>query len=129
MWLAGLLEGEGCFRLYRDQQRQGKFVYLYHRPRIICAMTDRDVIERLQRVTGVGRISLGRKPSPRHKPYWQWTVSRDGDAAELMRALLPHMGERRRARIEQVLVDWQQQRARPTSSRPSPHRLGPSKMP
>ena len=106
LWVAGLLEGEGCFRLHRDVQRRGPNRYVYYRPRVICAMTDRDVIEKLQLVTGMGRISLGRKTAPRHKDYWQWTVSRDGDAISLMKALYPHLGSRRRAKIDQILARW-----------------------
>jgi hypothetical protein len=106
LWVAGLLEGEGCFRLHRDCQRSGSKRYVYYRPRVICAMTDLDVIERLQRVTGMGRIALGRKTAPHHKPCWQWTVSRDGDAISLMKALHPHRGERRRANIDEILTRW-----------------------
>jgi hypothetical protein len=106
LWVAGLLEGEGCFLLHRDRQSWGGHKYVYYRPRVICAMTDRDVIERLQRVTGMGRIAIGRATAPGHKPYWRWTVSRDGDAIRLMKALYPHMGERRRAKIDEILAKW-----------------------
>lgn len=123
-WVAGLLEGEGCFRLHRDNQRWGSRRYTYLRPRVICAMTDRDVIDRLQAVTGMGRIGLGRKTAPGHKTYWQWTVSRDNDAIELMRTLYPHMGERRRNKIEEICIWWRLTELIPRKGRRwSPRRL------
>jgi hypothetical protein len=124
MWVAGLLEGEGCFRLHRDNQTWGSRKYVYLRPRVVCSMTDQDVIERLQELTGMGRIALGRKTNPGYKPYWQWTVSRDGDALELMRAVYPHMGERRRAKIEEIFTWWRTTELIPMENRRrSPRRL------
>ena len=122
MWVAGLLEGEGCFRWHRDNQQRGRYIYV--RPRVICAMTDRDVIDRLQAVTGLGRVSLGRKTAPRHKDYWSWVVSRDGDAIALMRTLHPHMGDRRRAKIEDILISWRFSELKPRKDRrASPRRV------
>jgi hypothetical protein len=106
MWVAGLLEGEGCFRLHRDVQRWNGRKYVYLRPRVVCAMTDKDVIERLKATTQMGRISLGRKTAPGYKTYWAWTVSRDGDALQLMRSVYPQMGERRRSKIEEIATWW-----------------------
>ncbi len=116
-WVAGLLEGEGCFRVYRDTQHCRSRTYVYLRPRVICAMTDRDVIERLQLVTDMGRVAIARKTAPGHKPYWRWTVSRDADAMELMRSLYPHMGERRRAKIEEIAIWWRLTELMPKTGR------------
>lgn len=68
-------------------------------------MTDRDVLERLHRVTGIGRLEKirGRK-DPRHKPISQWIVCRNQEAIELMIAVYPHMGARRQAKIREVLA-------------------------
>ena len=87
-WLAGLLEGEGCF-------------YYTTTPSISLTMSDFDVIERAHNLMGYGairerRVLLGRKR------VWS-TECRGYSATKLMRLLLPHMGMRRRQSIEAVL--------------------------
>jgi hypothetical protein len=99
-WVAGYLEGEGWFSLFNcNNPRFG----LYQYPRVACTSTDLDVLQRLQRLSGVGRI-VGRKPrEPHHAPPWQWTVSKSREAVELMEAIYPHLGQRRRAKIDELL--------------------------
>jgi len=62
-WVAGILEGEGCFFVTtRKTAKYGPYVYA----RVTVCMTDRDIIERLQHVTGVGvleRCASGRTRS------------------------------------------------------------------
>src|SRR5712691_5575847 len=63
-WVAGILEGEGCW----TQRRATK-------PRwwVAVRMTDKDIIERLAEVTGIGRVTPA--PSRRgHKMAWAWQV-------------------------------------------------------
>jgi len=48
-WLAGLVEGEGCIRLQKSNKSVGASV--------IVQMTDGDVIERLQSITGLGCVT------------------------------------------------------------------------
>jgi hypothetical protein len=98
-WVAGYLEGEGCFHLQQvDNQRFG----LYRYPRVIAACTDLDVLQRLQRASGVGRI-VGPTRRGTNSPMWRWTVSTTREAVELMEAIYPFMGQRRRARIDEIL--------------------------
>ncbi|GAB1641784.1 hypothetical protein [Krasilnikovia sp. MM14-A1259] len=89
VWLAGLLEGEGAFDLHRSRY-----------PRVRVAMTDRDVIGRAATLFGVS-VRLSMRPAP-HSAMWHAEVS--GPKAEaIMRAILPHMGARRSARIAAIL--------------------------
>ena len=68
-------------------------------------MTDRDVLERLQRVTGIGTLErIRERKDPKHKPISQWIVCRNQEAIELMVAVYPHMGARRQAKIREVLA-------------------------
>jgi hypothetical protein len=90
-WLAGLIEGEGCFT--GDAEH----------PKIFVQMTDLDVIERLRVVTGVGFYSRCSTRAAHHKPSWKWAVQSRERARELMALLFPHMGVRRRARIKELL--------------------------
>jgi hypothetical protein len=88
VWLAGLLEGEGTFDLHR-----GKY------PRIRVGMTDRDVVGRAATLMG-SRIRM--TISKVHKTTFHAEVSGDR-AADIMRALLPHMGARRSSKIGDIL--------------------------
>lgn len=87
-WLAGLLEGEGCFTLHKSKKR------LY--PKMQINMNDRDVIERVAEL--IGKNVGG--------PYGTgfYTVQIVGrQAIELMEVLKPLMMSRRKARIEEVI--------------------------
>jgi hypothetical protein len=89
-WLAGLLEGEGTFRC-----RGGC-------PRIALEMTDEDVVATYASI--VGAAYQRRLPTEaRHKV--SYICSAYGDRATLiLKAVLPHMGERRSARIQEHLA-------------------------
>lgn len=89
LWLAGLLEGEGSFDAHR-----GRY------PRIRLAMTDRDVVGRAASLMDTG-IRLALHPAPA-KPTFHAEISGER-AAEIMRAILPHMGARRSGKIAEVL--------------------------
>jgi hypothetical protein len=89
VWLAGLLEGEGCFDLHR-----GRY------PRIRLGMTDRDVVERAADLMET-RVRIALHPAPIQA---SWHTETSGtNAVRLMRLLLPHMGTRRSAKIATVL--------------------------
>lgn len=88
-WLAGIIEGEGSFTI-----RPGGV-------QLKVAMTDRDVVERMHAVAGVGFVN-GPYISKRgnRKPLWRWDVHRSPDVARILLAIAPLMGERRRGQIE-----------------------------
>lgn len=89
-YFAGYLEGEGCFYFV------GRAV------RISVNSVDGDVLALFANRMGV---NLGKRAP--HKKNWQplYVLTFGGSNAELvMRNILPHMGARRKARIEQCLV-------------------------
>jgi hypothetical protein len=95
-WLAGLLEGEGYFKLRTFVNDYGEYGY----PNIRMNMTDEDVVRRAQRVSGVGTVHGPSKPRvAHHKPQWTWAVSRCREAMALMELILPYMGQRRTEQI------------------------------
>lgn len=108
-WLAGILEGEGCFYLkWRGKGAEGR--ELYPTLCIQLAMTDEDVVRRAAAVADIGKVRQGfgdrqfRKDGDPCKPNWIWWAGRRDGCEELMRALLPFMGERRATRIREILV-------------------------
>lgn len=102
-WLAGILEGEGCFHL---QSKKSSGVYI----QISMNMTDEDVVRKAQKIAGVGKVygPYQRKaPSgAAAKQVWLWQVMKQADAAALMMTLYPLMGQRRQNKITELLAVW-----------------------
>lgn len=93
-WIAGILEGEGCWTAHNDRTS-----WL-----VAVRMTDQDIIERLYRITGVGRVT--REESSRgHKTAWTWAVSARPHREWLTTIVWPWLGVRRRQRILQLWPD------------------------
>ncbi len=88
-WLAGLLEGEAYFT-YNGTAR------------IDLQMTDKDIVERaailLHGVNIVERISN----NPKHKNVYRCVLNGE-KAVDIMKQILPIMGKRRQARIQQII--------------------------
>ena len=98
-WAAGLFEGEGCWNAYGHE---GGTV----RMQVRLGMTDRDVVERFAAIVGVGNVSVHDTPAHRAKgwkPLYTWCVYEAEKVREVIALLLPYMGERRRAKAEEVL--------------------------
>lgn len=99
-WAAGLFEGEGCIS-YKKGSRKNSPGYCL--PRISLTSTDRDVIDRFCRVVGAGNVrDIKRKNAPSHwKKAWRWEAN-GKSAVDIMEAIYPLLGERRRARWGEV---------------------------
>jgi hypothetical protein len=96
-WVAGFLEGEGCFS--RRESHPG-----YSYPNIDVQTSDRDVLDRLVEITGTGRVSGPfATRAAHHRPMYGWKKV-GKEARELMVLLAPLMGERRREKIEEILA-------------------------
>jgi hypothetical protein len=94
-WLAGLVEGEGSFMLSTTACK-------YQYPSIQMAMTDEDVMQRAAKIMGV-------KVRKYAKPPWKdvFALAVGGHKATgWMMTLHPLMGERRQAKINEVLAHW-----------------------
>lgn len=87
-WLAGILEGEGCFR--RDAY-----------PFVTLQMTDRDVVERAAILMLAPKVHTETRTG--RKPLYRAQVG-GAKAIRLMRLLLRFMGQRRTARIQAILT-------------------------
>jgi hypothetical protein len=104
-WLAGILEGEGCFHLQKTYQMyRGKRYGPYFHPVIKVAMTDFDIIERLQAITGVGLVRTVPVRQEWHKEQWIWVVGRKAHVALVIKAVYPHLGIRRREKADALLA-------------------------
>lgn len=89
-WLAGLIDGEGCFDAPRGN------------PRVRIKMSDLDVVLRAADLMGASTYM----ESPKHEDYKPLMVAQiTGDkAAALMRALLPYLGSRRSGKATELIL-------------------------
>lgn len=94
-WLAGIIEGEGSF----TSPYPGSM-------RISVEMTDEDIIDKLLKVSGVGKKYGPYQKKQGVKQCWQWVVAASTDSASLAMTLFPLMGERRKGQITKSLVSW-----------------------
>lgn len=96
-WLAGFLEGEGCFTAPKTHRP--------HHPRVYASSTDEDVLKYVFKITGLGHLYGPCAPHPNNtwgkKPRWDWRCN-GVEAAQLMRVLLPYMKKRRGQKIRQL---------------------------
>lgn len=91
-WLAGLLEGEGCF-CYQCS------------PGIKLGMTDKDVVERVAKL--FGRHTRGPYKYKANKKPVYYTEVWGAEAISLMEKVFPHMGHRRAMKINEIWERWQ----------------------
>lgn len=94
-WLAGYLEGEGCFHIRCGQKRQS------FSPVVRVAATDEDVVARAARLMGC-EVRIAARATVTRKTVYCASVGSD-KALEIMRLLRPHMGTRRGAKIDEIL--------------------------
>lgn len=92
-WLAGLIEGEGCF-----------FKVNSYSLRVQIKMNDLDVLQKAQAYTGMGRLTGPYRSKLSTTDHWVWLVSQTEEAVLIMKAVYPLMGERRQAKIRELLL-------------------------
>lgn len=95
-WAAGLFEGEGHTGS-KANRVGGPHVY----PRMVLQTTDLDVLQRFQRIVGVGQIvtrkttGLGKRAKAEWKPLYRWEASSLVAVATLFERFRPYLGARR----------------------------------
>lgn len=99
-WLAGLIEGEGCFSLRKDKGVN----YLT----FSISMTDKDVIESAASVFPVGTLGLSHiKQNAKlgKPPLHIWRVQSQKEVYALMIAIYPWLGESRKSKIRELITE------------------------
>ena len=91
-WMAGLIEGEGCFSINRNT------------PAVIVGMTDMDVVQKVANYFGSNLRGPQRRSSSK-KDVWITSVH-GSKAVSWMLTLYSLLGVRRRSRIREVLSIW-----------------------
>jgi hypothetical protein len=97
-WAAGLYEGEGSCSVIYNTHKKRRF-----HPQLNLGSTDRDVVYKFHSVVGFGNVTGPYYPKNR-KLIWRWR----GHGWEAVRFFLehlgPYLGERRKARLHEILV-------------------------
>ncbi len=101
-WLAGILEGEGCFLTRKDKDGHIKSWG------IECSMTDEDIIRKIYSIYQGGRLTYTEPKNPKHKPQWRWCLNKRKHLDHLLPELLPLMGSRRSNRIKEMLKEMEE---------------------
>ena len=91
-WAAGIIEGEGHFEISKNDRHC----------RINVAMTDLDVLQRLQDLFG-GTIRPQKQCESHHKPCWIWRLGKRQEVTQAIEQLLPWLGLRRSYQALNVL--------------------------
>lgn len=91
-WLAGLLEGEGCFCLRSDG----------HNPIVQLIMTDADVVIMAADIMGCHKVVKCPKDTRGGKQLYR-TVLYGISAVDLMKSIYKYMGDRRKKKITDCL--------------------------
>lgn len=100
-WVAGLIEGEGCFTF--NKQFKAKTGLTYHYPKFQLKMVDFDVVRKLADLLDIESIYIN-NPSGSQKQK-QYAVMAHGDLAiEIMLTIRDLMGDRRRQKIDEILA-------------------------
>jgi hypothetical protein len=94
-WVAGLLEGEGWMQPGPETASR--------KPVIAAESTDRDVIDRLAALTGVGHIMEIRPRTATRKLSWRWSTCSQAGVRLVLSETLPLFGERRAGQAWHVL--------------------------
>lgn len=95
-WVAGLLEGEGCFQNRSDR---------YCSPLIQLMMTDKDVVVSAAKVLGAHKVVKCKQDTRTNKSIYRLNVY-GRLSIEWMMTLYVLMGERRQAKIREILNQW-----------------------
>lgn len=102
VWLAAMLDGEGCFYIHRRLagQHAGDGYYRQqdnYSAAFEVANTSEAIVQRCFDLTGVGAIS--RQEKDRRQPLFRWTV-RSNEAKALIREIYPYLvAKQQQARI------------------------------
>lgn len=99
-WLAGFLEGEGSFNIYRHSNGTSKVF------RITASSTDADTIDKVSKIIhGFGKFTSYHNGDSSRKRVYQYSLV-GNLAIQWMMTLYPLMSTRRRSQIKVVISIW-----------------------
>ncbi len=106
-WLAGLIEGEGCFSLQGNGSR-GKGKCWTRKPNIRIGMADKDVLDYAARIFNTNVTGPYKNKLPNGtlgKDIWHISIN-GNKAIQWMMTLYSLMSQRRKNKIEEIINYW-----------------------
>ena len=89
-YLAGIIDGEGCFKLQRSGGGQS---HAYISPYVVVVMNDKTTIEHLHQLWG-GNFRRVKQSNPRYRDGYLWSVSSQ-EAVNLIAMVWPFLKAKR----------------------------------
>ena len=99
-WLAGFLDGEGCFAIYIQKRSSG----IYYHPRVQATNTSQEVLETIKMMTGCGCIVSPEKTVEHWKPIHTWIVNNHQYSRAVLEAVLPYLRVKRKQ--AEILIEF-----------------------
>jgi DNA modification methylase len=102
VWLAAMLDGEGCFYVHKRPAGQHAGDGYFRKtdtysPAFEVANTHKSIVDRCLQIAGCGSVICQEKD--RRQPLWRWTVRSD-EARQLAREIFPYLvGKQQQCRI------------------------------
>lgn len=87
-WAAGIIDGEGCITITKQQPGSGGRVNVSHRMFVKVTMGHQPTVERLRAIFGLGTITVQRGTRWNDAYTW-WAATRD--AGRVLNAVRPHL--------------------------------------
>lgn len=103
-YLAGLVDGEGCIFISQtttNSAAKGCKRGIAYRSGITISLTNLPLLQRVKKLTGVGKIRPVKRPSRKHKYAWRWSAW-SIEASDLISKLLPFLVLKKRQALLQM---------------------------
>jgi hypothetical protein len=88
-YIAGFIDGEGCITIVRIN-KTGTKELLWHRPVLAIYNTNRDILNWIQVVLGVGSVCSASLGPPARKQCWRYSVSNSA-AIRVIEKVMPYL--------------------------------------
>lgn len=104
-WAAGIVDGEGCFKKYRNtytsKKRAASGDYLYNCC-LYIGMTDQDTILKLKKVLNCGVLGGPVQRKEHFKPLYELYIAKQKDLFSTLIKIMPHLSKRRLEKAKEI---------------------------
>lgn len=84
-WLAGILDGEGCFCIFTTNGRSS------YGATVCVGATDRRMADTTFSWTGLGKVYCRKPQDKKYRSYWEWRISNSVDILALLAKVSPYL--------------------------------------
>ena len=84
-YIAGIIDGEGSLMVYPFKSKDG---YTIYQARLTVGNTKKELIDYLEKTTGIGRVRVSH--TPRGKPFYYWALH-GNNIRKFLPGILPYL--------------------------------------